>query len=679
MKSNLGRGSGPLGLLNYIFQIGKGVGAACPTILSTNLSSRTPREMSRELRSVLLLRPDVKRPLLHVSLSLVPGEKIDDQTWRRIIDRYLEKMGFPSDTPFTSGLHHDTKCQHPHLAISRVSLSGKVWLGKWEARRSIEVCQELEREFGLILTPGLRGDDDSAAKAKRPDRTADSQGVINANRSKGQRRVDTGESAKVLLACAARSNDLPSFTLAAAAAGFAIDPNRSKTTGYVSGLSVLLPGRKKFLPLGDATGKKLTWLKLLKIFEQNDQAADDARVAARVVIDAADRHAAKRVAVALGARPEPVPQPPRTLLPAAIALAKEAIMTNDPLDFLSSPLPPAAPSLVPFAPVLVSEAAAGDLTALELAKRDEAELEFLRSLRAMSILQLLDLRKLDVPPLVLTAEAIENMVNLVLKLLTFGLVRRAGSIESAVSARRRLQELAEGELARRRRAPQSQSGKREALAKHVAALKKREVGLVERASNRTMPDARAAERAAARRVKLFKENEAGFDRLQVSRELPTIAARRATLAAAARAAKLIEDEVPVAMGMVMMPKAKAKALAARADHAARLLAAAARRQAAAAALQLFLDQVEDAVAARIAEDAAEVAAVAARELEEKKLIEQELKDLGPDLVALRAGADRERIGDAARGFIEAEAARDESDLGLEAERAALRRALGKGA
>ena len=95
MKSNLGRGSGPLGLLNYIFQIGKGVGAACPTILATNLSSRSPRDMARELRSVFLLRPDVKRPLLHVSLSLVPGEKIDEQTWQLLIDRYLKKIGFP--------------------------------------------------------------------------------------------------------------------------------------------------------------------------------------------------------------------------------------------------------------------------------------------------------------------------------------------------------------------------------------------------------------------------------------------------------------------------------------------------------------------------------------------------------------------------------------------------------
>jgi len=219
MKSKLGRGNGPLGLLNYIFQIGKGVGGGCPTILSTNLSSTTPREMSRELRGVFLLRPDVKRPLLHVSLSLVPGEKLDGETWHRIIGRYLEKMLFPPDTPFTSGLHHDSKCEHPHLAISRISLSGKVWLGRWEARRSIEVCQELEREFGLRLTPGLHGDDDADAKARRPDRVADSQSIINANRVKGAPRIDSAEMARVLLECAAHSADLPSFTAAAAARG----------------------------------------------------------------------------------------------------------------------------------------------------------------------------------------------------------------------------------------------------------------------------------------------------------------------------------------------------------------------------------------------------------------------------------------------------------------------------
>ena len=679
MKSKVGRGEGILGLLNYIFRRGKaGTAAACPTILSTNLSgvSPSPREMSREIRAVTLLKPNVKRPLMHISLSLVEGEKLDGDTWRRLIQRYIKKMGFPPDTLFVSALHHDTKCQHAHVALSRISLSGKVWLGRWEARRSISVCQELEKEFGLRLTPGLHGNDDADAKAKRPDRVADSQSVVNANRAKGARRIDTAEMAHILLKCAARSTDLPSFTLAAAALGIKVLPNKSETTGYVSGLSIVPPGRKKPLALGDATGKVLTWPKLLKIFAQADAARDAAQFAARAAVAAADRLAAAQVEARLdrveGTASATATDPqPALALPVASTKAKEAITMDDDLAFLNpNPPPPPRP---PGAPV--PEAAAGDLTAHELRERDETE--FLRSLRAMSILQLLDLRRLDVPPLVLSAAAIENMLNLVLKLLSFGLVRRVGGIESAIAARKRLQELAEGELARRRRTPQSQSAKRAALAEHVAALKKREVGLVERASARTMPDGHAHEHAAARRATLFKENEAGFDRLQTSRHLPTIKTRRAELAAAARAEKAIEDEVPVAMGMIMLPRARVAALAARADRAARLRAAAARRQAAAAALQAYLDQVEAAVAAHIAADAAAAAAKVARDEDEKKLIATELKELAPEILAARNAHERDRVGQAARGFIEDAEAPPRGESDLEAERAALRRALGK--
>ena len=350
MKSKLGRGNGPLGLLNYIFQIGKGVGAGCPTILSTNLSSSTPREMSRELRNVFRLRPDVKRPLLHVSLSLVPGEKVGEETWHRLIGRYLKKMGFPPDTPFTSGLHHDTKCEHPHLAISRVSLSGKVWLGRWEVRRSIEVCQELEREFGLRLTPGLHGDDDADAKARRPDRVADSQSIINANRVKSAPRIDTAEMARVLLQCAARSADLPSFTAAAAARGVKVLPNKSETTGYVSGLSIISPGRKKPVALSAATKNKLSWPKLLKAWDRNTELAEAAQRFARDAVTEADSRAVDRVAAGLlrdgtQTASDTSKSKPEALLPSAItkeahAMARHLKDPNDQLGFLTEPPPP---------------------------------------------------------------------------------------------------------------------------------------------------------------------------------------------------------------------------------------------------------------------------------------------------------------------------------------------------
>ena len=205
---------------------------------------------------------------------------------------------------------------------------------------------------------------------------------------------------------------------------------------------------------------------------------------------------------------------------------------------------------------------------------------------------------------------------------------------------------------------------------------KRGAAIDERVSNRSMPDPRAHENALRAREVLLEGLERAFDRRQVEGGLPTIALRRQELAAAEAAGKLADDEVPVAMGMLMLPRARAKAMEARAELAARQVRAARLRKIAQMELQLFLNQVKRAADVSAAEDAAAASAAVAREADERALILRELRELSPALIALGAGADRERIGQAARGFIEAEAApRDESDL--DAEREALRRLLRK--
>lgn len=351
MKARISRGAGFKGALLYALDEGpKATGKKRPELISTNLPGSDAATFSAAFGAFKRLRPDINRQVWHSSLRLPAGERLDSERWAEIVAAYLQKMGFDDATPYVVVRHNDVPDgDHVHAILGRVNSRGEVWLGQHEVHRAIEATQQLEREFGLTLTPGL-GDADGEAKVARPPRKADFQSVINANRTKGERRVDTSENARILLDCASRSRDLPSFTQVAAAAGYSIEPNRSKTTGYVSGLSVLVPGRKKFLPLGDATGKKLTWLKLLKIFEQNDQTAEAARLAARVVIDAADRRAVDRVEARLlrdGAQTaaDTSKSKPEALVPSAAtreahAMARHLLDPNDQLGFLTEPPPP---------------------------------------------------------------------------------------------------------------------------------------------------------------------------------------------------------------------------------------------------------------------------------------------------------------------------------------------------
>lgn len=466
MKARISRGSGFKGLLLYLLDEGpKATGKKRPELISTNLPGSDVKTFAAAFGAFKRLRPDIKRQVWHSSLRLPAGERLTSEKWAEVVAAYLQRMGFDDAAPHVVVRHNDVPDgDHVHIILSRVNSRSEVWLGQHEVRRAIAATQQLEREFSLTLTPGL-GDVDAEAKAARPPRKADPQAIVNVNRSKGHRRVDTAEVARLLLDCAARSGDLPSFTAAAHLAGFTVKPNRSETTGRVSGLSVIPPGRKKFLKLGDATNKTLTWPKLLKIFEQNEQAAEVARLAARVVVDAADRRAAERVAARLfrdgnQTTVDPLQSTPKALLPAdatkeAQSMARQHVDPNDQLGFLAEPPPRPAGRIDDAA--LVAQPDTGKREARERIDRERAtaQSQIEDELQSATKAQLKRLRVALTNELHADDdEAIEQMLNRLLRLavrvLTLGqVVLPHSEVERRVLAARHTIQLVDAEVRRR--------------------------------------------------------------------------------------------------------------------------------------------------------------------------------------------------------------------------------------
>lgn len=151
MKAKINRGGGFRGVLDYVLSKGeKG------RIVGGNLEGRSARALAAEFAVVRQLRPDIEKPVWHSSLSLPEGEVLNDQTWERVAEAYLRKVGFNVETtPYVVVRHHDTDHDHVHIVASRVGLDAEVWLGQWEARKAIEATQELEKDFGLTQTEGL--------------------------------------------------------------------------------------------------------------------------------------------------------------------------------------------------------------------------------------------------------------------------------------------------------------------------------------------------------------------------------------------------------------------------------------------------------------------------------------------------------------------------------------------
>ena len=150
MKSNVKRGGGFAGLLRYALDRGP----KCE-IVGGNMEGRNPGQLAREFGASRRQRREVKRPVLHATLSLPPGEHLSPEAWNEVAHAFMRKIGLPPENhQFVVVRHDDTHCEHVHLITSRIGLDGRLWHGVNEALVATNATQELELEFGLTITKG---------------------------------------------------------------------------------------------------------------------------------------------------------------------------------------------------------------------------------------------------------------------------------------------------------------------------------------------------------------------------------------------------------------------------------------------------------------------------------------------------------------------------------------------
>ncbi|HCF29182.1 MAG TPA: hypothetical protein DEV81_18715 [Cyanobacteria bacterium UBA11049] len=93
----------------------------------------------------------MKQPVLHASLSLLPGESLTDEQFREACETWMDKMGFDlTKNQYLIVRHLDTDHSHAHMAINRIDMvSGLVVVDSFERYRSQEIIRHLEQTYGL--------------------------------------------------------------------------------------------------------------------------------------------------------------------------------------------------------------------------------------------------------------------------------------------------------------------------------------------------------------------------------------------------------------------------------------------------------------------------------------------------------------------------------------------------
>lgn len=137
-------GSGFRGVLDYnLSNSARGHNDA--RIIGGTTAGRTPRELASEFGAVRALNGDVSKPVYHLSLRLAPGERLDDERFAQVADRFMVRIGF-ENAAYTIVRHAE---DHVHVIACRVGLDGKTISDSNERWRQKWLAYEVEVEFGL--------------------------------------------------------------------------------------------------------------------------------------------------------------------------------------------------------------------------------------------------------------------------------------------------------------------------------------------------------------------------------------------------------------------------------------------------------------------------------------------------------------------------------------------------
>jgi hypothetical protein len=111
------------------------------------------KELSRQFREVVHLNRNILKPVMHVSLSLPPGEPLPKSKLVQLAKECASHMDFEKHQ-YVVILHKDTPHQHIHLVANRIGFDGHVTSDCFTLGRVNEYCRAAELRHGLRQTLG---------------------------------------------------------------------------------------------------------------------------------------------------------------------------------------------------------------------------------------------------------------------------------------------------------------------------------------------------------------------------------------------------------------------------------------------------------------------------------------------------------------------------------------------
>ncbi|KFF00707.1 relaxase [Chryseobacterium formosense] len=152
MIAKIGRSSNLFGTLSYNnskMEQDKGEILMTNKMIETADGKYSVAQLARSFEPYLLANRNTEKHTLHISLNPDPKDKVSDEKYRELAQLYMNEMGY-GDQPFIVFKHTDIDRSHIHIVSVCVDEEGKKISDQFEKIRSMKVCRELEKKFGLI-------------------------------------------------------------------------------------------------------------------------------------------------------------------------------------------------------------------------------------------------------------------------------------------------------------------------------------------------------------------------------------------------------------------------------------------------------------------------------------------------------------------------------------------------
>jgi len=110
-------------------------------------------ELARQFREATRINQNISKPVMHISLSMPPGEPVPKSKLVQLAKECASHMDFEKHQ-YVVILHKDTPHQHIHLVANRIGFDGHVTSDCFSLGRVNEYCRAAEVRHGLRQTLG---------------------------------------------------------------------------------------------------------------------------------------------------------------------------------------------------------------------------------------------------------------------------------------------------------------------------------------------------------------------------------------------------------------------------------------------------------------------------------------------------------------------------------------------